>query len=100
MDIENIIYSDINEVFRLYKIASNYQKTKKAVVVWPDFKRSLIETEIKENRQFKMLVGQTLTYLTFQPYSIFCHMTNSENRSKTKNSKALSQIDSSNSNSS
>ena len=56
MDIENIIYSDINEVFKLYKIASNYQKAKKTVVVWPDFKRDLIETEIKENRQFKMLI--------------------------------------------
>ena len=57
MQIKNVIISDIDEIFRLYKIASDYQKAKKTVVVWPDFKREMVETEISENRQFKMLIN-------------------------------------------
>lgn len=60
MDIEHITFSDIDEVFRLYKIASDYQKAKKKVVVWPEFKRSLVETEISENRQFKILINEEI----------------------------------------
>lgn len=56
MEIKNCTISDIDEIFRLYKIASDYQKEKKKVVVWPDFKRSLVETEINENRQWKMII--------------------------------------------
>lgn len=56
MEIKNSTIDDFDEIFRLYKIASNYQKAKKKVVVWPDFKRSLIATEIKENRQWKMII--------------------------------------------
>jgi ribosomal protein S18 acetylase RimI-like enzyme len=57
IDVKNVTFSDIGEIFRLYKIASDYQKAKKKVVVWPDFKRELVETEIEENRQFKMLIN-------------------------------------------
>ena len=56
MDIKNVTFSDIDAIFGLYKIASDYQKEKKKVVVWPNFKRNLVETEISENRQFKMLI--------------------------------------------
>lgn len=48
---------DITEIFRLYGIASAYQKTKKKVVVWPKFSRLLVETELAENRQFKLLIN-------------------------------------------
>ena len=57
MEIKNVTISDINEVFRLYKIASNYQKAKKTVIVWPDFKREMVVNEIAENRQFKLLIN-------------------------------------------
>jgi RimJ/RimL family protein N-acetyltransferase len=57
MEIKNVTISDIYEVFRLYKIASNYQKGKKTVIVWPDFKREMVINEITENRQFKLLIN-------------------------------------------
>ena len=56
MKITSCTINDIESIFKLYKLASDYQKQKKTVVVWPDFKRSLIETEIKENRQWKMII--------------------------------------------
>ena len=58
--IKNITIVDIEEVFKLYKIASNYQKSKKKVVVWPDFDRKMVETEILENRQFKLLIDSKI----------------------------------------
>ncbi|OPC66466.1 GNAT family acetyltransferase [Elizabethkingia bruuniana] len=54
MEIKNSIPADIGEIFRLYKIATDFQKTK-FTVHWPEFERSLIETEIAENRQWKMV---------------------------------------------
>jgi len=58
MTISNSTINDIDEIFRLYKIASDYQKAKKKVTVWPDFERGLIENEISENRQWKMTVNE------------------------------------------
>ena len=56
MTIENCTAADIDEIFRLYAIASAYQRSKKTVVVWPTFERLLVETEIAENRQWKLLI--------------------------------------------
>jgi ribosomal protein S18 acetylase RimI-like enzyme len=56
MNIQNSTTADINEIFRLYKMASDYQKAKKTVVVWPNFERNLVETEIAENRQWKLII--------------------------------------------
>jgi hypothetical protein len=50
MNIKNSTINDIDEIFRLYKIATDFQKSK-FYVHWPEFKRDLIETEIRENRQ-------------------------------------------------
>lgn len=61
MEIKNCTINDIDEIFKLYKIASNYQKTKKKVVVWPNFKRELVEKEIKENRQWKMIIDDEIS---------------------------------------
>lgn len=61
MKIKNCTINDIDEIFRLYKIASNYQKAKKKVVVWPNFKRELVEKEIKENRQWKMIIDDEIS---------------------------------------
>lgn len=58
--IKNITITDINDVFKLYKIASNYQKEKKTVVVWPDFDREMVKFEILENRQFKLLIDNKI----------------------------------------
>jgi len=56
MTVKNVSIVDIDDVFRLYKIASDYQREKKKVIVWPNFDRNMVETEITEKRQFKMLI--------------------------------------------
>ena len=53
MEISNSTINDIDEIFKLYTIATNYQKARSAFS-WPDFERVLIELEIAENRQWKM----------------------------------------------
>ena len=59
MIITNATLMDINTIFELYKIASDYQKNKKTVVVWPEFNRGMVTNEILENRQFKLLIDDT-----------------------------------------
>ncbi|MBA6316648.1 GNAT family N-acetyltransferase [Cellulophaga baltica 4] len=63
MQITTSSIHDIDEIFRLYKIASDYQKEKKKVVVWPDFKRALVETEIAEKRQWKLIIDDEVACL-------------------------------------
>ncbi len=60
MKIENCTTTDIDEIFRLYAIASAYQKEKQTVVVWPHFERQLVETEIAENRQWKLIIDDEI----------------------------------------
>ena len=60
MEIENCTMKDIDEIFRLYKIASAYQQSKQSVVVWPEFERKLVETEIAENRQWKLIINNEI----------------------------------------
>lgn len=47
---------DIDEIFRLYKIATDFQKTK-FTENWPEFDRNLVEIEITENRQWKIIAN-------------------------------------------
>ena len=56
MQIENSTLEDIDNIFLLYKMATAYQKTKQIVVVWPEFDRQLVATEIAENRQWKLII--------------------------------------------
>ena len=60
MVISNATLTDIEAIFKLYRIASDYQRSKKHVVVWPEFKRELVETELRENRQFKLLIDNQI----------------------------------------
>lgn len=53
--IQNSSSTDIDEIFRLYKIATDFQKTR-FTNHWPEFDRQLIETEILESRQWKIVV--------------------------------------------
>tara|TARA_R110000868_G_scaffold121097_4_gene321352 strand:- start:6688 stop:7197 length:510 start_codon:yes stop_codon:yes gene_type:complete len=59
MTITNSITTDIDEIFSLYDIASAYQKTKN-VVIWPNFERQLVETEVAENRQWKLIIDDQI----------------------------------------
>ena len=59
LDIKNCSSSDVNTILRFYDAAIKLQ-TVKNTVVWPKFKRSLIEKEIKENRHWKIMIGNEM----------------------------------------
>ena len=52
--------ADIDEIFRLYRQASDYQIAVKGTVVWPEFERGLVTQEVAEGRQWKLLVGDAI----------------------------------------
>ena len=56
MIITNSTKEDIPEIFRLYRLASEYQKVKFPENQWPKFSKELVTKEIVENRQFKILI--------------------------------------------
>lgn len=60
MTITNSTIEDMEEIFRLYAAATEYQKLKFPLNQWPEFDRELIETEIRENRQYKLLIGKKI----------------------------------------
>ena len=60
MEIQNCKMSDVDEIFRLYKIATDFQKTKIDTVSWPEFERGLVENEIVEKRQWKILIDNKI----------------------------------------
>jgi ribosomal protein S18 acetylase RimI-like enzyme len=73
MHIVNSTINDIDEIFSLYRIATGYQKTKLAVL-WPEFERTLVEEEIKEKRQWKIIVNTKIACVfatTFSDPSIW-----------------------------
>ncbi|WP_211240591.1 GNAT family N-acetyltransferase [Adhaeribacter aquaticus] len=45
----------MSEILRLYEIARSFQKTK-GVVLWPEFDKTQIETDIFEKRQWKIVI--------------------------------------------
>ncbi len=55
MEIRNSILWGMKIILQLYAAASEFQKSK-AMVSWPQFDSQLIETEIREKRQNKMVV--------------------------------------------
>jgi RimJ/RimL family protein N-acetyltransferase len=62
MKINNSIIVDIDEIFRLYKVATDFQKTR-FINHWPVFEKSLVETEIAENRQWKIIIDEKIACL-------------------------------------
>lgn len=59
MVIANCTPADLEEIFRLYRLATEYQKTK-ASVLWPEFETELVTKEIEEKRQWKIMVGDNI----------------------------------------
>jgi hypothetical protein len=59
MRIEKSNTKDIDEIFRLYELATAFQKTKNCVL-WPPFSRAMVATEIEEGRQFKLLINNEI----------------------------------------
>ena len=74
MTIVNSTLEDIPEIFRLYKLATDFQKIKFPGNLWPDFEENFIITEINENRQFKLLIENQIACiwaLTFNDLQIW-----------------------------
>ena len=60
MTISNSTLDDIPEIFRLYKLATDYQKIYFPGNVWPEFDHDFIRTEVLENRQFKIIISDQI----------------------------------------
>ena len=59
MEIKNAANTDIGEIFRLYKIATDFQKLK-FIIHWPEFEPAIVQTEIAENRQWKIIIDNKI----------------------------------------
>ncbi|MCZ2085656.1 MAG: GNAT family N-acetyltransferase [Flavobacteriales bacterium] len=60
MTITNSTLDDISEIFRLYQLATDYQKITFPGNVWPEFDQDFIATEVVENRQFKIVIDHKI----------------------------------------
>lgn len=60
MTITNSTLNDIPEIFKLYKLATDYQKITFPGNVWPEFDQDFIATEVVENRQFKIIIDNKI----------------------------------------
>ncbi len=69
MIIKNSNLDDIPEIFRLYKLATDFQKIKFPTNQWPEFEEELISTGIIENRQFKLLIENKIACVWTVTYS-------------------------------
>lgn len=59
MQIINSVINDIDTIFEFYRVATEYMKSKNQVF-WPEFPRDLILSEIEENRQWKIIIDDTI----------------------------------------
>ena len=61
--IQNSNINDIDEIFRLYKIATEFQKTK-FMVHWPEFKKNLSDPygTLKRGRELELFRSLNITY--------------------------------------
>lgn len=65
----NSTLDDIPEIFRLYKLATDFQKIKFPENQWPEFEQELIANEVIENRQFKLLIDNKIACIWAITYS-------------------------------
>jgi len=59
LDIKNSSLDDVNTILTLYDAAIELQ-TQKNMVVWPKFERAFIEKEIRDKRQWKIMIGSEI----------------------------------------
>ncbi|GAB3021772.1 GNAT family N-acetyltransferase [Niabella terrae] len=57
MEIKNSSSADIDEIFQFYAYAAALQKSK-AVSQWQGFDRSMVANEIREQRQWRMIIEE------------------------------------------
>lgn len=60
MIIKNSNLNDIPEIFRLYDLATDFQKIKFPENQWPKFNQEFIKTEVQEKRQFKLIIDNKI----------------------------------------
>lgn len=73
MEIRNCTLADADTILALYDAAMQLQ-TEKKMVVWPRFERSFIEKEIAEERQWKLVIDDTIACnwaITFEDKEIW-----------------------------
>ena len=73
MEIRNCLIDDANAILSLYEAARNLQSQRKTVT-WPLFEKSFIEKEIKEQRQWKIIMDGTIVCnwtITFEDREIW-----------------------------
>ncbi len=66
--IQNSTFDDMDEIFRLYQIARDYQKPR-FNVVWPEFETSLIEGEIENKHQWKLIIDNKIACVWATTYN-------------------------------
>ena len=59
MQIQSSNLEDIDAIFELYRIATDLQRLK-SVVEWPIFDRKMVEMEIREKRQWKIIIDDRI----------------------------------------
>jgi GNAT superfamily N-acetyltransferase len=73
MEIQPCTINDADDILVLYEAARNLQ-TQRNMVVWPYFEKSFVEREIGENRQWKIVVDNTIACnwaITFEDKEIW-----------------------------
>ena len=73
LKIENCVLEDVTMILSLYEEARVLQ-TQKEMVVWPLFEKEIIEREIKERRQWKLVIDNTIACnwaITFEDKDIW-----------------------------
>ncbi len=60
MKIENSSHNDLAEIFKLYREATEFQKIKFPGNQWPEFSQELVVEELEENRQFKIVIENSI----------------------------------------
>ena len=55
MEIQNSSIEDVDFILELFRSATAYQK-ERFISHWPEFDREMVESEILENRQWKMII--------------------------------------------
>jgi RimJ/RimL family protein N-acetyltransferase len=69
MIIANSTINDIPEIFRLYKLATEFQKIKFPENQWPEFDEELISNEVVDKRQFKIIIENKIACIWAITYS-------------------------------
>jgi RimJ/RimL family protein N-acetyltransferase len=59
MKIENSSMDDLEDIFKFYKIATEFQQTKNSTV-WPTFSRELVVSEIETLCQWKIVIDDQI----------------------------------------